>query len=147
MSKQFTAKLVQFATAAGQLHAAKLWLIENAPKLTKAEKIEADKAVVLALSKHYGIDYAKAQKNGKLSMLCFPKNGGDAAYKAEANCATAALSRTRAILLGIGKKPADPAETKQKRIDNAFAFLKAQAEEGNPAARRAIKALVTALKV
>jgi hypothetical protein len=102
---------------------------------------------VLALSKHYGIDYAKAQKNGKLSMLCFPKNGGDDAYKAAANCATAALSRTRAILLGIGAKKADPEVRIQQRIDSSFAFLKAQAEEGNPAARRAIKALVTALKV
>lgn len=147
MATQFTTKLVQYATNAGTLHAARIWLTENAPKLTKAEKIEADLAVVKALAKHYGIDYAKAQKRGVLSMQCFPKTGGDDAYKRAANCASVALHKARQILLGIGAKKADPAERVQQRVDSSFAFLKAQAEAGNPAARKAIKALVLALKV
>jgi hypothetical protein len=147
MATTFTTKLVQFATAAGTLHAAKLWLVEHAPKLTKAEKVEADAAVVKALAKHYGIDYAKAQKNGKLSMLCFPRAGGDESYKKAVNCATVALHRSRAILLSINAKKPDPEVRVQQRIDASFAFLKAQIESGNPAARRAAKALVNHLKV
>jgi hypothetical protein len=146
MATQFTTKLVQFATQAGTLHAAKIWLIEHAPKLTKAEKVSADEAVVKALAKHYGIDYAKAQKNGKLSMLCFPRAGGDDNYKRAVNCATVALHRSRAILLSINAKKADPDVRVQQRVDASFAFLKAQIESGNPAARKAAKALVLALK-
>lgn len=148
MATQFTTKLVSYATAAGTLHAARLWLTEHAPKLNKAEKIEADLAVIKALAKHYGVDYAKAEKNGKLSGYCFPRGGNVTEdYRKAAQCATYALHKARAILQGIGAKKADPADRIVQRIDSSFAFLKAQIEAGNPAAKRAAKALLASIKV
>ena len=65
----YTTKLVQFAIAVGTTQAAKLWLIEHAPTMRAAEKIEADRTVVMALAKKCVLASPPSQTTAELTLL------------------------------------------------------------------------------
>ena len=137
----YTAKLVQFATAVGTTQAAKLWLIDNAPKMSKADKVDADIAVVNALSTLYGIE-AMASTRPVLSGWTFSPKGGDESYKAACNCANVALSKTRAIILGKQKAAPDALSG----FDKAVLLIEKKIKEGDVDAIRAAKRLMLLVK-
>ncbi len=115
---QFRKHLIALATQAGDLRAARIFLRENAPKLSKAEKIAADEAVVDALAAKYGVEATKSQRP-LFSGWTFSPKGGDADYKAACLCANVALSEARKVLAGKAK----PAE-QVSRFEKAFATIK-----------------------
>lgn len=137
----YTTKLVSFAIAVGTTQAAKLWLIDNAPKLNKAEKIDADLGVVNALAKHYGVDAVESTRP-VLSGYTFSPKGGDDAYKAACNCANVALSKTRAIILGKQKPAADALSS----FDKAVLLIEKKIKDGDKDAIRAAKRLMLLVK-
>jgi len=106
----FTNRLIDYAnvTATGML--AKAWLLENAPKMNRAQKIEADRAVVMALAKRYEVEPHES-KRGVLSG--FTLGSGSTAPGQ-------ALKRARDILLVNEKKVAaqhvDPVERAAKML-------------------------------
>jgi hypothetical protein len=129
--------LVQFSLSVGTTHAAKLWLVEHAPKLNNAERIEADGHVVDALAAHYKVE-ATASTRPVLSGWTFSPKGGDAGYKVACNCANVALSRTRAIILGKQKAAPDA----MTAFDKAVALIAKKIGEGDKEAVRAAKRLI-----
>lgn len=135
MSNAYTTKLVQFAIAVGTTQAAKQWLVEHAPTMRAAEKIEADRTVVMALAKKYGIEATESTRP-LLSGLTFSAKGGDDSYKAACNCANVALSKVRGILLGK-QKAEGPGP-----VAKALALLAKKIGEGDKEAIRAAKKLV-----
>lgn len=62
----FTSRLIDFAVSVSNTAAAKAWLVEHAPRMNKAEKLEADKAVVKALAKRYNVE----PKESERPVLC-----------------------------------------------------------------------------
>ncbi len=140
-TKQFTAHLVTYALHAGDMQAMRLQLLEQAPKMKAAEKIEADKAVVQALAKKYGIEATPVQKGGKFSKLTFDKRGGDDAWVRACNCANVALSRARAILQGKVK-----AKANESAAQRAFNVLSAKLDAGDEEAKALVKALFLSIK-
>lgn len=86
----FTSRLIDFAVSTANTFAAKQWLLENAPRMNKAEKIAADKAVVHALAKRYDVEPHESQR-GVLSGFTLGSGSTPAGQ---------ALARARAILIG-----------------------------------------------
>lgn len=143
MATQFVSRLVQFATVAGDVRAAKLWLLTHAPKMTRAEKIDADIAVVNALAQKYGVE-ATESKRPLFSGYTFSPKGGDDAYKAACNCANVALHSARAVL--TGQKRTSEKAPQVPAIRRAYETLANKVKAGDEDAVRLAKALFLLVK-
>lgn len=88
MNRTFISRLVEYSLRAGDMAEAKAWLIENAPKMGKQQKIEADGMVVAALERKYEVE-AKPSERPEFSGWTFEKGS-----------ARTALYRARDILRG-----------------------------------------------
>lgn len=72
-SYSFTSRLIDYAISTANTSMCKAWLKEHAPRMNKAEKNAADKAVVIALSKRYEVDATESQRP-EFSGLTFKDN-------------------------------------------------------------------------
>ena len=110
--------------------------------LTKAQKIEADTKIVRVIALHYGVKATQAEKNGRLSMLTFKRDGhSDEKTHALYARASSALAYARNTFIDpkatLAKSPVERA---------AEALLKAlNDDEMKSEARRAVKRLMLAL--
>lgn len=119
----FKSKLVAFALENAKNFALKQWLIENAPRMSKAEKIEADKAVVHALAAKYNVEPHESQR-GKLSGFTLGSGATPAGQ---------ALARARSILMP------KPATAQAAHTDNVLRVAKMLAKLTPAQAKRAFE--------
>jgi hypothetical protein len=95
----FVSKLVQFALFTAANADAKAWLQENAPRMSKSDKVDADLKVVKALEQRYGVE-ATESKRPEFSGWTFKRDD-----------AKQALYRARDILRGKTVYQAQAAHT------------------------------------
>jgi hypothetical protein len=84
----FVSKLVQFALFTAANADAKAWLQENAPRMSKSDKVDADLKVVKALEQRYGVEATESKR---------PEFSG---WTFKSGAAKQALYRARDILRG-----------------------------------------------
>jgi hypothetical protein len=108
----FVSKLVQFALFTAANSDAKRWLQDNAPRMSKTEKVEADLKVVKALETRYGVEASESKR---------PEFSG---WTFKAGAAKQALYRARDILRGKTVFQAQAAHTDPRaRLVKALAKL------------------------
>lgn len=103
----FTKHLTQFAATQGDAALMAVWLREHAPKLNKAQRVEADRAVIATLERKFGLKAVESSKVSlrRLSGFSFSKSGvEDADTLRMTSAANMALSRARDILEGQSHK-------------------------------------------
>lgn len=109
--------------------------------LSDNQKVSIDKIVVGQISAHYGVAATQAQKNGKLSGLCFSRGGLEGAALKAAQNATFALNFARNRFIDPKTRvEADPVE----KVVTQFEKLLNDKETRSQAVR-AIKRLMLAI--
>jgi hypothetical protein len=114
----FVSKLVQFALFTAANADAKKWLQENAPRMSKSDKNDADLKVVKALETRYGVEATESKR---------PEFSG---WTFKSGAAKQALYRARDILRGKTVFQAQAAHTDPlARVAKALAKLSARDEQ------------------
>lgn len=138
---QFCLHLTEYADTASDAQHMRAYLTEYAPKMTSAQKNDADACVVAYLEGKYSVE-ASASKRPEFSGWTFnaPKNSSADMVRGM-TAARVALHKARAILKGKQAKTAEPTD----KMDRAFATLAKAIKAGDKTAARRVRQLVLLL--
>lgn len=142
---QFAQHIGEAAVARATQSAMKSVLKTYAPKLTKAEKVEVDHIVVRYIAKAYGVKATTAEKNGRLSMLTF-KREGHSDEKTHALYARASSALAYARNTHIDPKIVARTSAVEAARDAILKAMNSDDADTKAEARIAIKSLMLALK-
>ena len=137
----FCVHLTQYADTASDAQHMRAYLTEYAPRMTAAQKIDADGRVVAYLEDKYGVE-GTASKRPEFSGWTFnaPKDS-DADMVRAMSSARVALHKARAILKGKQAKTAEPID----KMDRAYATLAKAIKAGDKGAAKRVRQLVLLL--